>query len=173
MKNFVNIFEELGTDTADVVTGAAAGAAAGLDINKINTDKDIFASPVVNYDEYLTALKNKDDIDASIPHPYGHGILKVYHGTNVNNIGLNDLDESKTTRQLFGPGVYFTPDYITAASYGSNIIETSLDVDRLVNGDTDDPANIEHYRDLGYIGAIFSMPFCVLGCVIWHMSDIK
>lgn len=169
MENFVNIFEELGDYTADVVTGAAAS----VDINKINTDNDAKTSTVVNYDEYLTAIKNKDDMEASLVHPYGHGILKVYHGTDVKSIGLNDLDESKTTRQLFGPGVYFTPDYITAAHYGSNIIETNIDVDRLVNGDTYDPANIEQYRDLGYIGAIFSMPFCVIGCVIWHMDDIR
>lgn len=162
MNSFENILKELGIDTADSV-------------DKINTGKDAFASPVVNYDEYLTAIKNKDDIDASIPHPYGHGILKVYHGTDFKSLKLKDLDSSKSRlhRQFFGPGIYFTNNIDTAASYGSNIIETTIDIDKLINGYTYDTDNIEYYRGLGYVGAIFKMRRNDLGCVIWNMDDVR
>ena len=48
---------------------------------------------------------------------------KFYHGTNAN-IGTNNLKPSAIG--VLGDGVYLTPNKKTAATYGKNVLETSL-----------------------------------------------
>lgn len=97
--------------------------------------------------------------------------MKVYHGTNNRDLGLSDLDSTHCVSSSYGPGVYFTQHYDTAATYGCNVIAIDVDESKLVNGSRYKFSDIKKLRASGYVGCIIDM-YLFKNVLIWNIDDL-
>lgn len=98
--------------------------------------------------------------------------MTVYHGTDNNNLNLDNLDSRNNARCSFGPGTYFTEDNDIAKLYGTHIIKLEVDENKLVDGVKYKFRDINKLREQGYVGALINMFGVTRNVVIWNINDV-